>query len=278
MASQPIPKYHIAPNFAIPPVEAGGVLELGSIITSIATADRPLNEDCHVRIPQIKLFCSHQTGFTSTASRMKDGDYGIRAKTVATGGVGSELSWSHSRSNEYAYHFRGIDTIYFNPTQDYMEESMNKDDVNESMIGLGINHVYMVTGLKTARGPSVQMSRGKKESITIESELQAGGLSINLGPKLNSSKENKEEMGFQDSTDFIIGIRITKLMFKKQWLVWGRRSLVAKEHYSGAYMVDDSFVKSRSEVVDLGDESKDQIELGMGESSGETLDTEWVVE
>jgi hypothetical protein len=279
MASQPIPKYYIAPNFSIPPVEAGGILELGSIIAGVASADEPLNEDCHVRIPLAKLFCSHQRGFTVTKSRMTSGEYGVWAKLVGVDGVGGELSWAPERSAEDVYHFRSIDTIYFNPSEEYMEESMDQDDVKDYVMGSGYDPVYIVTGLKTARGPSVRMSKSRKLKGTVELGLQEpGGLPIELGPKFNTSKEARQEMGFEDSTDFIIGIRVKKLMYKKHWLTWAPGALVAKEHNKGATMVDDDVVKKGGdEVVDLGDDTDGQIEVETEEVDGETLEMAWVV-
>ena len=183
MASQPIPKYHIAPNFAIPPVEAGGTLELGSIIANVVSADEPINEDCHVRIPPARLFCSHQRGFTATRSSLASGEYGVWAKFLGIADVGGELSWAAERSAEDVYAFRAIDTIYFHPSQDCLERSMDQDDVKDYVAGSGFGPVYMVTGLKTARGPSVKMSKGRKLAATVEMGLQQpGGLPVELGP------------------------------------------------------------------------------------------------
>ncbi|KAH6714762.1 hypothetical protein BKA61DRAFT_605795 [Leptodontidium sp. MPI-SDFR-AT-0119] len=280
MASQPIPKYHIAPNFSIPPVEAGGTLELGSIIGSIASADEePLNLDCHVRIPPAKLFCSHQQAFTAMQSRLTSGDYGVWAKLVGLNGVGGELSWAPERSAEDVYHFRSIDTIYFNPSQEYMKESMGQPDVKDHVVGSDFEPVFMVTGLKMARGPSVKMSKGRKAKVKVEVGLQQpGGVPLEVGPKFNSEKEVRQEMGFEDSTDFIIGIRVKKLMYKKHWLTRAPGALVAKEHNQRATMVDDDVVKKDGdEVVDLGDDTEGQIEIETDEVDGETFEMAWVV-
>ncbi|KAH0441204.1 hypothetical protein CcaCcLH18_02114 [Colletotrichum camelliae] len=286
MTSQQIPKYHIAPNFSIPPIEAGGILELGSIIASVADADEPINVDCHVRIPISKLLCGHQYGFSATKSRMATGEYGIWAQVVGVDGLGCELSWAPERSAEDVYYFRRIDTIYFNPTQEYIEESMSKDDVKDHVVGTGYCPVYMITGLKTARGPSVKMSKGRKWTNTIELGLQEPvGIPIQLGPKFDTSRETRQEMGFEDSTDFIIGIRVKKLMYKRDWIQRLKRKpgkLVAKQHNKGATMVDDDVVKVYDEVVDLDDDSETEdpegeVQISEEKAGSETLKTAWVL-
>ncbi|KAL5344456.1 hypothetical protein ACLOAV_010436 [Pseudogymnoascus australis] len=280
MASQLIPKYHIAPNFSIPPVEAGGTLELGSIIGSIASTDEePLNLDCHVHIPLAKLFCSHQQAFTAMQSRLTSGEYGVWAKLVGLIGVGGELSWAPERSAEDVYHFRCIDTIYFNPSQEYMKESMDQPDVKDHVVGSDYKPVFMVTGLKTVRGPSVKMCKGRNTKVKVEVGLQQpGGVPLEVGPKFNSEKEVRQEMGFEDSTDFIIGIRVKKLMYKKHWLTCAAGVLVAKEHNQRATMVDDDVVKKGGdEVIDLGDDTEGQIEIETNEVDGVTSEIAWVV-
>lgn len=279
MITQPVSKYHIAPNFSINPPEAGRVLELGSIVSSLASADEPLNEECHIRLPQAQLFCSHQNGFAATLSQMIKGEYGVWAKFVGIDGVGGELSWALERSAEDIYSFREIDTIYFNPSQKYMEDSMNQDDVKEYVAGSGYDPVYMVTGLKTARGPSVRMAKGRNWGVTVEFGLQQpGGLPVELGPKFNTSKEVRREMGFEDSTDFIMGIRVKKLAYKRHWLLRTPGVLVAKEHNKGATMVDDNFNgKQRpDEVIELVDETEVRAEM-VWENEDGTIESDCVV-
>ncbi|PTB36718.1 hypothetical protein M441DRAFT_113363, partial [Trichoderma asperellum CBS 433.97] len=210
------PKYHIAPNFSIPPVEAGGLLQLGSIIANVSSADKPpVNEDSHVHILQTELFCSHQGDFTATKSRMESGDCGVWAKFIGRAGLGGELSWGTERSAEDVYRFRSMDTIYFKPSEAYIKESMGRSEVQDYLDGSGTSYVYMVTGLKTARGPSVRMHKSFKSKVSVELGLhEPGGLTMKVGPKFNTSKNMRWENSFQDSTDFIIGIRVNKLMYK----------------------------------------------------------------
>ena len=101
--------------------------------------------------------------------------------------------------------------------------------------------VYMVTGLKTTRSSPVMLCKSGNSKSKIQIRLQQpGGLPIKLGPKLNYSKEVIQEIGFEGSTDFIIGIRVKKLMFKKHWLLRNpERHLLFEEHNKGATMIDD---------------------------------------
>ncbi|KAI1740734.1 hypothetical protein F4680DRAFT_85102 [Xylaria scruposa] len=259
MASTLVPKYHRAPNFSINPPEAGGLLELGSIIADVKNADEPpINEHCRVLIPQGQLFCSHQNGFTATQAQLRSGGYGIVAKLMGLEGIGGELLRSYEKNAEDVYGVRRIDTIYFIPTPEYIRESMAKADVKDYVEGSGYEPVYMVTGLKTARGPSVTITKAKKADATVEVgvDLTSTGLPLKVGPKFGMGKETRYEMGFDESTDFIAGIRVRKLAYKKHWLFRIPGALIIKEYNNGATMVDDDLMRKGQEddILDLGEE------------------------
>ncbi|KAH8600193.1 hypothetical protein B0O99DRAFT_464589, partial [Bisporella sp. PMI_857] len=207
--------YHSPPNHSINPLDKKGILQLGSIIVDIDSAEEPLTEECHVSIPPTKnIQRSQQRGFTARMSSMRRGDFGVWAKLVGTDGIGGELSYAPERSGEDIYHFRAVDTEYFSPSKDYLRNSMEADVVDMYVTEHKVP-VYMVTGLKTARGPSVWMATGKSDEAKLELGLQQpGGVPIELGPKLDVSREARREMGFEDSDDFIVGIRVKKLVYK----------------------------------------------------------------
>lgn len=279
-----IPKYHRAPNFSIPPPDNGGYLHLGSIIKSIAHADgEPINVDYLVPIPESKIHHRRDNGFTDTRSNMIGNSCGIAARLVALEGLGSELSWTSQRSGKDVYNFEALDTFDFNPNQQYLEDSMNQQDVNNYIVRNKYPSVYMVTGLKIARRPSVRMSKSKKMEFTFEAGIhQPGGLPIELGPRLNASRELMIEQGFEESDDFILGIRVKKLVYKRHWFTRMTEGLVDKEYNHGATMFDaDKGDSSREEVLDLDDEydvdTDAQIEVQVEESNGEPVQELWVV-
>ncbi|KAI0537279.1 hypothetical protein GGR58DRAFT_502386 [Xylaria digitata] len=284
MTGDLIPKYHRAPNFSINPPEAGGLLELGSIIASIASADEPpINESCRAPIPQDRLFCSHQTGFTDTRARLKSGEYGIVARLVGLEGIGGTLSRTFERCAEEVYTVERIDTIYFTPSAEYIRESMGKEDVKDYVEGSGYREpVYMVTGLKTARGAGIKIAESRERGWTAEIgvSLASTGVPLDVGPKFSTGNETRKEMSFNDSTDFIVGIRVRKLAFKKHWLLRTPGALTSKEHNKGATMVgDDPLDKGRRDdgILNLGEDEDCVVESEVEIVDGEKVETAWIL-
>lgn len=242
-----------------------------------------MNVDCRLDIPESKIQHHHQSGFTAKSSHILNNEYGILAR-VAMQGLGGELSWASERSGDDIYHFRSFDTVYFTPKKEYLDKSMNEEDVRDYIESHGYAAVYMITGLKIARGPSVKMSNGRKTTFNGELGVQQpGGLPVELGPKLNVSKEARMEMGFEDSDDFIFGIRVRKLAFKKHWLTRiVQDGVVDMEYNARATMYSDEGKEIQQEgVLDLGDEyeleEQTQVEVQVKESDGEGTGEVWVL-
>lgn len=279
MEQDQTPTYHLAPNFSLGPAP-NGPIELGTIIKNLQNVE-VVNDACHLDIPQAKLYCHHKRGFTATRSKMSKGEYGIWAQFIGVDGIGGELSWAHERTDEDIYKFKREDTIYFTPTMEYMKASMEEKDVAEWVEGTDFEPVYMVTGLKIAHGPSVNMKRSKKWEFVGQLGLQQpGGLPLEVGPKINPSAEHKMEEAWEDSDDFIIGIRVKKLVYKKVWFSRNKRGDLATSDYNkGARLVDASELGKTGEYNDIIDVPLDE-ELEGKEKVLETDngdETSWIV-
>ncbi|OIW25727.1 hypothetical protein CONLIGDRAFT_708492 [Coniochaeta ligniaria NRRL 30616] len=275
-------KYHSPPNYSINPPDKGGFLKLGSILKSIDTADEPLNHDCHVPIPQNTKQTHTQRGFTARQSAMTRGDYGVWAKLFGVEAAGGQVSWAHGRSGEDVFHFREVYTEYFIASREYARESMGRDEV-DFYVNEAEKPVYLVTGLKTARGPSVWSAEGKSDEVKFELGLhQPGGIPVELGPKLDSSRERRREMGFEDSDDFVVGIRVKELVYRKHRLKRKRGELSVEEFNTGAVLAGDDDEDEEAdgdELVGFEDDGVDGtecVERVVGEND-EVVEEAWVV-
>jgi hypothetical protein len=282
-----IPTYHLAPNFSLGPPEKGGELELGMICEDLKSlgSERPLNTECHLPINDRDLYCDHKKGFTSTKEEMENGDYGIWAKFAAQTGIGGELSLATERETNVTYNFKGIDTVYFNPTRDYVHKSMNQPDVHDFIVGSGYKPVYMITGLKIARSPTVKLKTGRKWTSTVSVALdQPFGISgVKVGPKLRRAKETHDETSFEESDDFIIGFRVRRLYYKR-WRFRKPSELIDEAYFKGATMLgnDKDHGQTGEEVVDediavLDDEMEGTILKFDYDDDDDRSEIAWVV-
>lgn len=280
MSESQKPTYHLAPNFSLGP---DGMLHLGTVIENLTSVE-PLNEDCRLDIPQAGIYSDHKEGFTATRTRMKKGDYGVWTRFVGIEGLGGELGWVSERTDEDTYAFEGIDTIYFNPKPDYLKDSMNKKDVKEYMKGSRGEPVYIITGLKIARGPAFSSNHIKNREFKNELTVsEPGGVPIDVGFKINPSSSQTNKTEVRKSDDFIFGIRVKRLTYTKHWRNWlssKPAELVAEHHYTGARLVgaDDARKKLDDDILELELDDEDmEGKVEETEIDGDGNETHWII-
>ncbi|KAI8156724.1 major facilitator superfamily MFS-1 [Colletotrichum sp. SAR 10_86] len=194
---------------------------------------------------------------------MRGGELGIWAKTVGIEGLGGEASGNHETSSEETYQFESIDTEYFYADNDYITQAMNKKDVKEFMKGNGYAPVYIVTGLKIARRPAVSVTSGKKRGVRGEASIsQPEVLPIDSGMKGSLTNEGTKAMEFQDSEDFVIGIRVKKVKYTLWGRITGSQTLSVKKHDRRATLVGEG--NETQESVFEVEEMLDENQTGMG--------------
>ncbi|WAO95812.1 Hypothetical protein NCS54_01345600 [Fusarium falciforme] len=256
-----IQTYHLPPNFSIRPAP-NGPIQLGSILTNLQDVE-VLNSDCRVPIDEAKIFSHAQQGFQATASHMRRGELGIWAKAVGFEGLGGELGGSRETSRECKYNFRRLDTLYFSPSPTYRRATMKELDVAEYVEATGWAPVYLVTGLKVAVQPSVQMSTSKSFAALGDAGVsEVIGLPVSIGPRVDFQSQGQSSEGWTTSDDFIYGIRVEKLVFKRRWLSLQRRDegpLQSKLFTKGAQLAGEG------DGSDEEDEEDDIVELELGE-------------
>ncbi|KAI9654674.1 MAG: hypothetical protein M1821_005881 [Bathelium mastoideum] len=278
MAPSQTPTYFLAPHFSIAPPPKGPI-KLGSIVKDLQTWE-VINDDCYHEIPEDKIFKFRKSGFTATRSRMCRREFGIWSIFVGEQGTPAELKWSMEKGEEDEYKFEGEETIYFNPTTEYVKASVDEINVLEWIQGTNFDPVYMITRLKVALRPSFKLMKSKKsETIGQLPIQQPAGLPLDLGSRINSTTEETTKEGWEHSEDFIVGIHVKKLVYQRGWLTGSVGKLEASDYHTGAQLLDDN----ETEAEDL---NGDIVEVPLDkelEGKEEMLDTDnesstyWIV-
>jgi len=273
--------YHLPPNFSINPAPSGPI-ELGSILNNLQDVE-VINPDFRIEIPKASIYCHQKHGFTATRSRMRKGEFGVWARLVGIDGFGGELSASCGFSDETEYNFNRLDTFTFTPSADYLEASMQELEVTEYVEATDWEPVYLVTGIKVAVGPSIRLTKTASTVGKVEMGLhQPAGLPAEIGPRVGFEREGHVSEGWEASDDFIFGLRVKKLVYKRGWLARWRgeeRQLRASQFNKGAQLVglDDDDGESEEEgeeIVELDVLGGANAEV---EEDGEEEKTLWII-
>jgi len=213
------PTYHLPPNFSTSP-PPDGPFHLGTILKDFEHKENmaPLNQDERVDI-ETNIYSDHKGEFTATRSQLRSGEFGLWAKIMGIQGVGAEANISAVRNDTDTYSFESLDTEYFYPTKSYVSSCVALSDVEDYLEGHRYKKsVYLVTGLKVAKGVKVKVDK----SSSVEGRISAGfktpeGMTA-VGPRAGAKLENKPVFEFTESSDIVVGIQCLRLFHcKTKW-------------------------------------------------------------
>jgi len=235
------PTFHLPPHLSIAPPPKGP-FHLGTVVRDFEQIEkaRPLNfDDDRVPIPDRELQQDTKKGFKATRHDLKKGGFGIWAKFMGVEGIGAEASFAAERSEDDVYTCDELETVFFYPRPSYIAKSLKLGDVADYLVGCNYKKpVYLITGLKIAKGVAVNIKKAKK--LNVDGKLgvhNPGGLPLSLGPSGNFSTEHDDSFSFSESSDIVIGIQCLMITHKKG--IFGGVGKPVDELYSkGATLVD----------------------------------------
>lgn len=214
--------YYLAPNFDFPP-PPGGLIDLGSIIADPNKPDRSLNKSELVSIPAHAIFTRTKTDWTASRSQLQAVDGGIWTSFLQTIiGLSADVDVSRSKGKDEVYRCKILETQYFQPDDAYIVANLQNPRV-QGYVKTGWpvkKSVYMITGLKIARGVSAETEVSKEHGVEgklgVDATALAGGVPVSGGPKGKWSSKNSEGIAFGGSEDFVFAFRLLKIKPKKE--------------------------------------------------------------
>lgn len=137
----------------------------------------------------------------------------------------------------------------------------------------------IITGMKIAREPSVNLKRGNKIGGQGQLGLNMGDGS-NIGGRGEGSKARNTTQKSEKSTDIVLAIRVRKISYKKKYYIVGQRQmsdaahdggaeLVGREQFGGLTDQETDFDINELELND--DELKGSVKLDEGELDSEAV-------
>lgn len=152
------PTYMLAPNWDIPP---DGALPLGIIIADPRDPLLALNRPTRIPVPQVEVTSMKHPGWKRTYSELLSGRIGIWSNFLASVlGIGADVAWKGHRDTDKVYKCDELETIYWQPSNEYITQSLQIPAVEEYLADSWLNSIYIVTGLKIAWGGSIETSTG----------------------------------------------------------------------------------------------------------------------
>ena len=136
--------YLLVPHHDIP---ADGPLRLGSIISDQRDPDS-LNEGAIVEMSSDSIHISHKYDWVETVESNGGANAGVCARYLSAF-FGGRLGGHYNAKSLTHYRLRHLETTFFTPSQEYVEDTINKYKVWTYLEGSRLDPVYMITVSKS---------------------------------------------------------------------------------------------------------------------------------
>jgi hypothetical protein len=159
------------------------------------------------------------------------------------------------------WNFKNLETVYFEPDSSYVEHCLQDTSVKEALQKSRTSAVYIITGLKIARGASysTRISRVQEGSAQLALDATAfAGAPFSAGPEIGikTSTTKKETCG--SCSDFVWAVRVRKVKLS----FWKKTLEVSDVYGRDLYGVDDEMSEPAFADFESSDEEEDRSIMG----------------
>ena len=215
--------YILAPTRDTPPE---GPICLGNIIASHKDPEEKENQNPpRERLGDNQTYNARKSGWSDIDNARHTVEGGFFAKFLSVLGIGGEASLKHAGSSSTSLSAAFMDTCWFNPTKQYIEESIQdpgvRSYIEENRWRIP---VYMVTELMIVRGASASKSAMAEKGIHTQFGVDiTAGVPLTLGPNMDWDKSREHNILFDHASDFVLAYRLRKIKVKQDGTVKSKK-------------------------------------------------------
>lgn len=209
------PTYIPSPNWDIP--ADSDIVVLGRLIKDAKNPESKIPKSSSSPIPPPKIHEGEKTDWRTNLERVHSGKIGIWAKCLQA--IGGQLSFTQLQSAAEDHEFDVLETKYFLPDDDYLAQAVNDPGVQAYFqVCNWRKPVYLITGIKIARGSKVTSEKNTERSAQAEIKVDATGLGVpvEVGPEAAWESKKKSGISFAGSTDYIFAYQLMRIKPKRK--------------------------------------------------------------
>ncbi|KAI1739867.1 hypothetical protein F4680DRAFT_420339 [Xylaria scruposa] len=222
------PTYIPSPNWDIP--ADSDLVVLGRLIKDPKDPESKVPKSNADPILPPQIYEGKKTDWKTTLEQIRSGHIGLWAKCLQF--VGGQLSLSQIKSSMENHKFEYLETKYFRPEDDYLALVLEDAGVQAYLeVHNGRKPVFLITGIKIARGSRVSTESSSGRSVHAEAKVNAAdvGVPVEVGPEAGWESKKKKGVSYDGSTDYIFAYQLLRMKPKK-----GGKKVVNESYVKGA--------------------------------------------
>ncbi|KAM0800723.1 hypothetical protein BDR22DRAFT_850254 [Usnea florida] len=204
-------EYIQAPNFQIDPA----TLALGSIFSELNKPTDLLNKYDIVPIPTDLIKRTRISKFSEQVTRSIKADGGLNANIAQGIGGSGDVIFTMSKSRKESYLCNQLDTESFDPSEEYVNQSLTALDVQEHLDACRFwdRKVFMVTGLKIAKDLQVSHSTSDERGGTLQVGIDATpmGIPAGVGAGASATPASSRSIMYEAPPLVVFALRVLRI-------------------------------------------------------------------
>ena len=245
--------YFLAPTLDCPPL---GPIALGSIITSPAKPEIPLNPPLPIDNTLMPISEKHEDNWKHEISKFQVGRVGLWLSFLqAIIGISADAGIKYENGTTNVYQFRRLYTRTFWPTRAYVVESVMAPEVQAFLASGWFRHnVYMITGISVAVGATMTCSALRKRGLYLHIGVDGTtfGVPSGAGPHADLESSHTEAVSFDGGSDFVFAFRLREIRYT------ARKGITQRDFTKGALYGLENEVDGASEISRSGTKGRDK--------------------
>jgi hypothetical protein len=259
--------YFLAPTRDTPP---SGPIFLGAIITSPRSPELSLNNKKSPLLTALEVSTSTLRDSTRTLSKGAKGKAGVWCEFVVDIGVGGNAGTTWDNTEVAEYKFGELVTKTIAPGLDEVRKLFSDDAVQQAIKDSRFgSNLYMITGVKIARGAEVAISKVKAlgGNLHFGVDTTPFGVPLKVGPDLENERSKGQGLTEKHDYDFVFAYRLREIRYKrrevKEQKEYAKGDLMGHDQERNESDSDEEYEGGEPELVGMngGDVKGDAWEL-----------------
>ncbi|TKX27432.1 hypothetical protein C1H76_0269 [Elsinoe australis] len=241
------PCYFLAPTRDCPP---DGPIVIGNIVDRVSEPEQPINGNAPPAFSgNNKLWQKVDGNWKREDSKSKARNASFFTSFSQALGIGSDASIFHERTDGATYEAEKLTTVYFNPTRQYIQKSIEDEDVRAWMMQNSNEPMWMITGIKVASGAKFYTENTRKRGLFLQVgiDMTPMGIPVSFGPKVDLSNTKGTSESAETTSDFVLAYRLREIRYSR------KDGVTSKDYTKGALYDTDS---------DIGQVQQTEASLG----------------
>ncbi|KAL2067622.1 hypothetical protein VTL71DRAFT_15718 [Oculimacula yallundae] len=208
--------YFLVPTRDTPP---NGPIFLGSIIKSPRSPELSVNGKTSPLLSALDVVVTKVIDSSRQITHNGKGKTGVWVEFLSGMGIGAEVSGNWDDIEQSTYKFDELITQTIAPSFAEIVAIFNEPDVQQFLKDSRFrDNLYMITGIKIARGADIAVSKIKSKggNFNFGIDTTPFGVPIKIGPDVEISKEAGQSYEEKHTDDFVFAYRLREIRYRKK--------------------------------------------------------------